>query len=177
VTAEQWKQQAGKLYGEHAKELLALYPGESDAQALRSAIDYAGDSFIALGTWKWIEAQAKTGQAPVYRYFFTLAAPSSKFHPGEFAFHSDDIEYVFGTLETRPGATWRKEDWNLSEAVMSYWTNFAKTGDPNGPGLAHWPRYDRGHELLRLDKEIAPGPDTTRERYEFLMKWMPPAPF
>ena len=73
-------------------------------QAVRSAIDYGSDAFIAFGTWKWIEAQVKTGDAPVYRYHFELAAPPSKFHPGSFAFHSDDIEYVFGTLDTRPGA-------------------------------------------------------------------------
>jgi para-nitrobenzyl esterase len=42
---------------------------------------------------------------------------------------------VFGTLDTRPGAVWRPEDRKLSEEMMSYWTNFAKTGDPNGPGL------------------------------------------
>jgi len=75
----------------------------------------------------------KTGEAPVYRYHFELAAPPSKFHFGWFAFHSDDIEYVFGTLDTRPGAVWRPEDRKLSEEMMSYWTNFAKTGNPNGP--------------------------------------------
>ena len=42
----------------------------------------AGDSFIAFGTWKWLEAHAKTGDSPVYRYHFELAAPPSKFHPG-----------------------------------------------------------------------------------------------
>ncbi len=54
---------------------------------------------------------------------------------GGLAFHSDDIVYVFGTLDTRPGAVWRPEDRKLSDQMMDYWTNFAKTGDPNGPGL------------------------------------------
>jgi para-nitrobenzyl esterase len=112
----------------------------------------------------------KTGDAPVYRYHFELPAPPSKFHPGSFAFHSDDIEYVFGTLDTRPGAVWRPEDRKLSEEMMEYWTNFAKSGDPNGEGMPQWPRFDQGGSVLHLDNEITASPDTTRARYEFLLK-------
>ncbi len=130
MTAEQFKGMIGGLYKERAAEFLKLYPADTDAQALRSAIDYGSDNFIAFGTWKWIEAHRKTGDSPVYRYHLELAAPPSKYHPGSFAFHSDDIEYVFGTLDTRPGAVWRPEDRTLSEQMMSYWTNFAKHRRP-----------------------------------------------
>jgi para-nitrobenzyl esterase len=173
MTAAEWKDFADKTFGEHAAEFLSLYPGDTDEQATRSAIDYNGDTFIAFGTWKWIEAQVKTGDAPVYRYHFELAAPPSKFHPGSYAFHSDDIEYVFGTLDTRPGAEWRPEDRKLSDEVMDYWTNFAKTGDPNGAGLPVWPRFDKDGSVQHLDRDTAAAPDTTRGRYEFLEKWMP----
>ncbi|HZP06549.1 MAG TPA: carboxylesterase family protein [Terracidiphilus sp.] len=175
MTAEKWKDYAAQNYGEHAAEFLSLYPGDTDAQAVRSAIDYNSDTFIAFSTWKWIEAQTKTGSAPVYRYHFEQPAPPSKFHPGWFAFHSDDIEYVFGNLDTRPGAEWRPEERKLSDQMMSYWTNFARTGDPNGPGLPLWPRFDKDGTILHLDSEITTGPNsTTRPRYEFLLKWMPP---
>jgi para-nitrobenzyl esterase len=149
---------------------LKLYPGATDAEAQRSAADYGADNFIAFGTWKWIEAHRKTGDAPVYRYHFELAAPPSKFHAGSFAFHSDDIEYVFGTLETRPESEWRPEDRKLSEQMMSYWTNFARTGDPNGPGLPLWPRYSKDDAVLHLDSTITVAPDKLRARYEFLSK-------
>jgi para-nitrobenzyl esterase len=119
MSAEQFKGMIGGLYKERAAEFLTLYPADTDAQALRSAIDYGSDNFIAFGTWKWIEAHRKTGESPVYRYHFELAALPSKYHPGTFAFHSDDIEYVFGTLDTRPGAVWRPEDRKLSEQMMS----------------------------------------------------------
>jgi para-nitrobenzyl esterase len=172
VTAEQFKGMIGGLYMERAAEFLNLYPGSTDAQALRSAIDYGSDNFIAFGTWKWIEAHRKTGDSPVYRYHLELAAPPSKYHPGSFAFHSDDIEYVFGTLDTRPGAVWRSEDRKLSEHMMSYWTNFARTGDPNGPGLPPWPKYDKDDSIIHLDSTITSGPDSLRPRYEFLLKGM-----
>jgi len=173
ITAEQFKGMIGGLYKERAAEFLTLYPAETDAQALRSAIDYGSDNFIAFGTWKWIEAHRKTGDSPIYRYHLELAAPPSKYHPGSFAFHSDDIEYIFGTLDTRPGAVWRPEDRTLSEQMMSYWSNFARSGDPNGPGLPVWPKYDANDSLIHLDSTITSGPDTLRPRYEFLLKGMP----
>ena len=170
MTADKWKEFAATKFGDHASEFLAVYPGDNDEQAVRSAIDYGSDTFIAFSTWKWFEAQVKTGDAPVYRYHLELAAPPSKFHPGSYAFHSDDIEYVFGTLDTRPGAVWRPEDRKLSEEMMDYWTNFAKTGDPNGAGLPEWPRFDKTNELIHLDSTITASPDTTQARYEFLVK-------
>jgi para-nitrobenzyl esterase len=173
MTAEQWKAMAAGLFKDRAAESLKLYPGDTDAQALRSAIDYGSDAFIALSTWRWLEAHRKTGESPVYRYHLELPSPPSKFHPGSFAFHSDDIEYVFGTLDTRPDSVWRPEDRKLSDEMMSYWTNFAKNGDPNGPGLPEWPKYGKGDELIHLDSTITSGPDLLRPRYEFLEKGMP----
>lgn len=178
MTALQWKEIAKKNFGDRADEFLKLYPADSDEQALRSAIDFGSDQFIAYGTWAWLEAQRKTGSAPVYRYFFELAATPSKYHPGTFAFHSDDIEYVFGTLDTRPGWAVRPEDRTLSEQIMTYWTNFAKTGNPNGGNLPQWPKYnDDGYPLIHLNATITAGPDTTRARYEFLEHEMPPMHF
>ena len=170
MTADQFKSMIGGIYQERAEEFLALYPGSTDEQATRSAIDYGGDNFIAFSTWKWLEAHRKNGDSPIYRYHLELGALPSKFHPGSFAFHSDDIEYVFGTLDTRPGAVWRPEDRKLSDQMMNYWTNFARTGDPNGPGLPLWPKYDSADSLIHLDSTITSGPDTLRPRYEFLLK-------
>ncbi len=177
MTAEKWKGMAGQLFNDRAAEFLKLYPGNTDEEAQESAGAYGGDAFIAFGTWKWLEAHRKTGESPVYRYHFELRALPSKYHPGEFAFHSDDIEYVFGTLDTRPGETVRPEDRKLSDEMMSYWTNFAKTGDPNGSGLPEWPKYGKGDELIHLDSNITAGPDSLRPRYEFLLEGMPPFRF
>ncbi len=177
MTAEKWKAMAAGLYKERAEDFLKLYPGDTNEQAADSAGAYGGDAFIAFGTWKWLEAHRKTGASPVYRYHFELRALPSKYHLGTFAFHSDDIEYVFGTLDTRPGQTVRLEDRTLSDQMMTYWTNFAKTGDPNGTGLPAWPKYDKDDSLIRLDSTIISGPDTLRPRYEFLLKGMPPMRF
>jgi para-nitrobenzyl esterase len=169
MTAAGWKAYAAEHYGVHAAEFLQAFPGETDAEAVRSADDFTTAGFIALGTRKWVEAQVKTGGAPVYRYRFDLPATPSEMHPeGKYAFHSDELEYVFGTLETRHGATWRPEDYRLSEEMIGYWTNFAKSGNPNGKGLAAWPRYDTTRQVLFLDRELKASEDPTRAEYEFL---------
>jgi para-nitrobenzyl esterase len=173
MTVEKWKTKAGELFKERAAEFLTLYPAATDAEAARSATDYAGDTFIAFGTWKWMEAHRKTGESPIYRYHFELAAPPSPTRPVSYAFHSDEISYVFGTLDQRPDTAWRPEDRKLSEEMMSYWTNFARTGDPNGPGLPTWPKLDGQDSLIHLDSKITSGPDALRPRYEFLLKGLP----
>jgi para-nitrobenzyl esterase len=174
MTAEKWKAFATEHFGAHADEFLAVFPGRTDAEAVASADAYTTDQFIALGTWQWIEAHVKTSGAPVYRYHFELPAPSSEMHPeGKYAWHSDDLEYVFGTLDVRRGSIWRPEDRKLTEEMMDYWTNFAKTGDPNGPSLPEWPRYDKSGAVMHLDRETHASPDTTRARYEFLSEEKP----
>jgi para-nitrobenzyl esterase len=169
MTAAKWKAFATEHYGKRADEFLAAFPAESDEQAVRSADDYTTISFIALGAWKWAEAQAKTGESPLYRYRFDRPAPPEENHPqGKYAFHSHELEFVFGTLDVRHGATWQPEDRKLSEQVIGYWTNFARTGDPNGGGLPPWPRYDKQRELIHLDCPITTSPDTSRPEFEFI---------
>ena len=54
--------------------------------------------------------------------------------------------------------------------VMTCWSNFARDGDPNGPGLPKWPRYDSadGFAVMHLDVTSAARPDVFRTRYETL---------
>ena len=163
-----WRAFAAWRYGRKAADFLALYPGSNRTELRRSAIDYGSDSFISYGTWKWMEYHRRTARSPIYRYRLDLGAPPSKFHPEQTAYHSNEIEYVFGTLDTRPGAVWRDADRRLSEQMMSYWTNFAKTGNPNGSGLPSWPAYCESNPVLHLDDPISVRPDEHRARYEFL---------
>jgi para-nitrobenzyl esterase len=170
-SADTFNVQAHTDFGPDALKFLAAYPATNDAEAAQSAGDFAGDKFIAFSTWAWLEAQVKTGKAPVYRYFFDLPSPGDRNHSVAMgAFHSDDIEYVFGTLDSRPGMAIRPEDRALSELMQQYWINFARTGDPNAPGLPKWPNYSPSDDwqVMHLDPTPAAQPDTHRSRYLFL---------
>ena len=171
TTVESFQQDVAKQFGENAPEILKLYPAADDAEAVRSAADLAGDSRIAWSTWKWIEAQVATGKQPAYRYRFDLAPPADPNHlDGIAAYHSSEIPYVFGNLDLLTGFAWRPEDRALSEQMQQYWTNFARTGDPNGKGLVKWPVYAPAYDwpVLYLGPQPVAEKDKTRQRDLFL---------
>ena len=170
-TAESMKAMAEKDFGGKAPEFLKLYPTGTPEKTMRSATDYAGDTFIAFSTWAWIEAQSKTGKHAIYRYRFDMAPPASDANaPKMGAYHSAEIEYVFGQLDSKAGVPWRAEDRALSEQMMKYWSNFAKNGDPNGPGLPKWPKYVSadGWPVMFLSDKPEAHKDNLRDRYLFL---------
>jgi para-nitrobenzyl esterase len=61
------------------------------------------------------------------------------------------------------------QDWALTDTMIGYWTNFARTGDPNGPGLPLWPAYDPSTDTwLVLDHEIRTRSGVRQERLDAL---------
>jgi para-nitrobenzyl esterase len=164
-------------FGEHADAILKAYAAESDADVIESAAALNSDMFIGYSTWKWLEMHLATGTSPVYRYSFDQAPPIP---PDTImngvavtardigARHAGEIEYVFGALDSVPKVTWRPEDRTLSDVMMTYWTNFAKTGDPNGAGVPKWPAYDAksGYQVQHLSADVHAAPDARRGRYE-----------
>jgi para-nitrobenzyl esterase len=170
-TVDSMKATAQKEFGAKAAEFLRLYAVDTDAQARRSMQDFAGDRFIAWATWRWIDAQSTTGKQPVYRYRFDLAPPADPEGPQELgAFHSAEIEYVFGQLDSKARVKWRPQDRKLSAQMQRYWANFARSGDPNGEGLAKWPPYasSSGWRVMYLDEKSEARKDDQRDRDLFL---------
>jgi len=92
--------------------------------------------------------------------------------------HAGEIEYVFGTLDSVDGVSWAESDRRLSDEIMSYWSNFARAGDPNGPGLPPWPRLSGkdGFQVMHLDETSRAAPDSLRPRYEALDAIVGPPP-
>ena len=158
-------------FGAAADAVLKEYPTATPEEALESAASFASDSFISYATWKWVETHLQTGGSPVYRYSFDRkipVEPDSKMTARDIgARHAGEIEYVFGALErSLPKVAWEPADRTLSDAITTYWANFAKTGDPNGNGLPVWPRYETAtRQVLHLDTTIKAAPDVLRPRY------------
>lgn len=169
-TPASFADRARQQFGARAEELLRLYPASTPEETLRSALDLSGDQFIAYSTWKWGEAHLATGKSPVYRYRFDQAPPppAGSADAGRGAYHSAEIEFVFGALASK-NLPWRPEDHKVSELMTSYWSNFAKRGDPNGPGLPKWPAFGGANgEVMQFLNGAQTMPEPHRARYEFL---------
>jgi para-nitrobenzyl esterase len=138
-TAKSFLDQTHKRFGNMSEEFLKLYPVDSDEQAAEAHYNSTRDQGMAWQMRTWVRNQGKSGKAPAYLYNFTRIPPgptADKYR----AYHAAEIQYVFANL--RPGHPWEDADRKLADAMSSYWTNFAATGNPNGKGLEKWPAYE-----------------------------------
>ncbi|HET7250516.1 MAG TPA: carboxylesterase family protein [Gemmatimonadales bacterium] len=172
TTVTAFEQQLATAFPQDLDSARAYYPAHDDREARLSAIALASDGFTVLGTWKWLELQAATGGVPVYRYLFdqpmpTETGPAPADDPG--AAHAMDIEYEFETLDSRHLA-WGDVDRTVADLTATLWTNFAKRGDPNGPGVPAWPQWNAPgrKQLMRINAHAAAEPERDRARFEFL---------
>jgi len=155
-----------RQFGDNADAARAVYPAADDEQAAQVAADLAGDLFMAYSTWKWLEVHAKTANAPIYRYRFDRVLPddpASRYG----AIHASEIEYAFNTLHTKD-ADWRKEDHDVARTMAAAFSNFVKTGNPNGTNVPRWPEFGESGRVMYLDDVSRSAPEQHRERYEFL---------
>ena len=142
-----------KRFGAAAAEARTLWPAATDADALAAESTIVGDLDINTGVRKMAIAMAQH-EPGVYRYLFTRA------RAGKVPGHTDELPYVFGTPTVNglglPGPPFDAVDAAVSETMLTLWTNFAKTGNPNPPGTAVWPPY-----TVKDDRFIVFGDTTT----------------
>ena len=94
-----------------------------------------------------------------YYYYFTHAPPFPAGSPYADwgAGHWQELRYVFDHLDQEAWG-WSPADRTLAAAMAGYWTNFARTGNPNGGGFPVWPRFGKdGERVMQLGGTMAAG--------------------
>ncbi len=169
-TPEEFKNGVKLRYGKFADDLIKAYPaGENTVP--KTARDLARDAAFGWQTWSWARLQAKTGKSKVFLYYFDQHPDYPKDSPqyGYGSPHGQEVAYVFKHLDSNNSQT-SKSDLAISEAMATYWTNFAKYRDPNGENVPLWPAFNSNNnpEVMYLGPTPHPGPVPSLESLKVL---------
>ncbi|HEX5080882.1 MAG TPA: carboxylesterase family protein [Blastocatellia bacterium] len=155
-------------FGERKVDAIAAYDPDGTTD-LRTLLVMAGADRVQAEPARFTASAFVANGAPayVYRFSYIPAAMRERWRNG--VPHGAEIPYVFGTVGARPGATLTPKDQAVARTVNTYWSNFAKTGNPNGPGLPKWPRHDPSkNEILEFRPDGSPvaAPDPWKARLD-----------
>jgi para-nitrobenzyl esterase len=148
--AEEFKKDMNTKYGSDANTALENYPATNDSVAARSQYRMASDMVFGTQNTIWANKQSDQG-ATVFVYRFSRKVPGTGEQAKYGAFHGGEITYAYDNLKfvNRP---WQPVDHTLAETMLSYWANFAATGNPNGKGLPEWKLYNsKTHDIMILN--------------------------
>ena len=144
--------------GQLPPALLAAYPHATDEEARQAQLGLERDIRFGWDMWAWARLQSGTGKSSVFYYSFRQRPPfpAGSMYEGWGASHFAELWYVFDHLDQSPW-NWTAADRKLAEEMSSYWVNFARAGDPNGPDLPSWSAFARASKVQYLGDPITVG--------------------
>jgi para-nitrobenzyl esterase len=168
VTMEMYNAQMRTVCGNQVETCLKLYPANNESE-VAPALAAARRDRARVSIYLWATEQVKRGL--VYTYYFDHPEPWPQY-PLFGAFHTSEVPYVFQTIGVLHRA-WQPEDFKISRKMSSYWTNFAKRGDPNGLNLSHWPEFTADSKTtMELGSRMGPMPLAEPARLKFFLEYL-----
>ena len=170
-TAEEFQASLKQRFGDSANRLLSLYPGSTEDEIYWSEIGIRTDSRFGIGARRQLRGNFSIASKEWEYHFSYLPAAAKGSKRG--VSHASELAYVFGNVP----ATADQQTHDVSEAMVKYWTQFAKTGDPNQPGLPAWPAFQTGNEAyLEIGQPIAAGKDLNKDKEDLFDSILRPEP-
>jgi para-nitrobenzyl esterase len=167
------KEQLFSLFGELESEAKAAFDSDGNKEFAEVQTKFNTD-------WVWGEPARMTARtftakgAPAYMFQFGYVPAPQRERARYGAGHGSDISFVFNTLNARwGGGEATLEEKELARIMNTYWTNFAKTGNPNGKGVPNWPLYNTQKEEILdvdLDGNVVAKPDPRKARLNVIEK-------
>jgi para-nitrobenzyl esterase len=162
ATAAEYESIIRDRYRDLAGEFLRLY---SSADMQESVFAAVRDALYGWTAERLVRKQTARGR-PSFLYFWDHGYPAAD-STGRHAFHGSEIPYVFGTFD-RTTSRWPKvpetpQERGLSDAMIGYWTSFARSGRPQAEGVPDWPAYGSSgaymafEEAPRRSEHLMPG--------------------
>ena len=152
---------------ETATELCELYKEEIQKDAFSTFNEIFSIYWFIQPHHSWSNMALSSGTT-VYRYQFTK---ENGFHS---TYHAGEMIYAYGNVKKdNHNYRYDKSDLELSETMLSYWSNFAKTGNPNGENLPNWETYSgSGDGVMELGKNVGKIDDRYLGVYSILEKFI-----
>jgi para-nitrobenzyl esterase len=154
-----------RLYGDLADEFLRLYP----AGNLAETVLLPPRDALYGWTAERLAAKQTAAGVPGFLYYFDHSYPAAE-AMNLHGFHASEIPYVFGTMWSTPPAWPRApdtpEEHALSDAMLGYWTSFARTGVPSADGEPAWQPYGTTRAYMAFADAPRPGTHLMPGMYE-----------
>jgi len=170
--ASAYRSNVKRLYGDFADRILALYPSETDEQAKESWRRLQTEEGFAWQSITWARLNRQAGAHNTFLYVFSHVPPFLPYTKIGVS-HGAELSYVFGfpprnTFFKVESAIRADLDVHIGDEIQTYWTNFAKTGNPNGNDVPEWPAFDSREYVLEIGDKMTTVELPERPAYELM---------